>query len=40
MAERAFWHMPERVKALADRSTLILYDHSRQAWTRGRVAEI
>src|SRR5436309_3502070 len=39
MAERAFWYMPERVKALVGRSTLVLSDHSRQAWTRARVAQ-
>jgi glycosyltransferase involved in cell wall biosynthesis len=33
--ERVLWHMPERVKWLADRSNLIAYNHARRAWTRG-----
>jgi glycosyltransferase involved in cell wall biosynthesis len=36
--ERVLWHMPERVKFLVNRSTLILYDHDRQAWQLGETA--
>lgn len=34
LADRFFWAMPERVKAWGNRSTMIVYDHSRQAWRR------
>jgi len=34
LAERFFWFMPERIKSLAHRSTIILYDHAAQAWRR------
>lgn len=36
MAERVLWHLPERLKFSVNRSTLIHYDHERQAWRRGR----
>jgi glycosyltransferase involved in cell wall biosynthesis len=32
LADRAVWAMPERVKLLVNRSTLIRYDHVRQEW--------
>jgi len=37
LVDRALWAAPERVKAKANRSTLILYDHARQAWTTSRA---
>lgn len=40
VAERALWHMPERLKWLPDRSTLIQYDHATQAWIRGAAAAV
>lgn len=33
LADRALWAAPERVKALANRSSMIGYDHGRQAWS-------
>jgi glycosyltransferase involved in cell wall biosynthesis len=33
LADRAIWAAPERIKALANRTTLIGHDHARQAWT-------
>lgn len=36
LADRAMWAMPERVKLLANQSTLIRYDHARQEWSLGR----
>jgi hypothetical protein len=35
MAERVLWHMPERVKFLANRATLVRYDFEAQAWRPG-----
>jgi hypothetical protein len=32
LVDRALWAMPERIKLLANRSTLISYDHMGQAW--------
>lgn len=36
LADRALWAAPERIKSLANRSMLILYDHPRQTWSAGR----
>ena len=36
LMDRAMWAAPERIKSLANRSTLILYDHLRQVWRVGR----
>ena len=34
LADRLFWATSERVKSWGNRSTMIVYDHSRQAWRR------
>jgi glycosyltransferase involved in cell wall biosynthesis len=36
LVERALWHLPERLKLMANQATLIHYDHERQAWRRGK----
>jgi len=36
--ERVLWHMPERIKFLTNRATLILYDHTRQGWRQGETS--
>ena len=35
--DRVTWAAPERIKLLANRSTLISYDHRRQMWSRPRA---
>jgi glycosyltransferase involved in cell wall biosynthesis len=35
--DRVLWAAPERVKATANRSTMILCDHARQAWTTSQA---
>jgi glycosyltransferase involved in cell wall biosynthesis len=37
LADRALWAMPERIKLLVNRETLISYDHLGQAWRFGRM---
>src|SRR3989442_317543 len=34
LADRLFWTSSERVKFWGNRSTMIVYDHARQAWRR------
>ena len=34
LADRFLWAMPERIRAVAYRSTIILYDHAGEAWRR------
>jgi len=34
VADRFLWAMPERIRSVAPRSTIILYDHPAQAWRR------